>query len=75
MEKPMLERGGQETSLRGGGKSSRNMEQLVLQPELLQEQLRILANGLPMQDGLSISDLFGQTYQVDPLSNKILKAI
>jgi hypothetical protein len=28
-----------------------------------------------MQDGLSISDLFGQTYQVDPLSNKILKAI
>jgi hypothetical protein len=58
-----------------GDKSSRNMEQLVLKPELLQEQLRILANGLPMQDGLSISDLFGQTYQVDPLSNKILKAI
>jgi len=51
------------------------MEQVVLKPHNLPEQLRILANDLPVQERSSISNLFNQAYQEDPLPDKILKAI
>jgi hypothetical protein len=51
------------------------MEQVVLKPQNLLEQLHILANDLHVQDHLSISDLFDQTYQLEPLPHRILKAI
>jgi len=51
------------------------MEQVVLNQQSLPEQLDILANGLPKQDYLSISDHFDQAYQVDLVSQKILNMI
>lgn len=41
----------------------------------LPEQLRILANDLPMHEFPLISDRFEQAYQVDPLLDKKLRAI
>lgn len=53
----------------------KSMEQVVLNQQSLPEQLDILANGLPKQDYLSISDHFDQAYQVDLVSQKILNMI
>jgi len=51
------------------------MEQVVLKPYNLPEQLRISANDMPEQDVPSITDLFTQAYRDDPLIKKILEAI
>jgi len=59
----------------GGDDRLKNMEQVVLKPHNLPEQLRISANDIPRQEYPSISDLFIQAYKDDPLPNKILKAI
>jgi hypothetical protein len=59
----------------GGDERIKNMGQGVLKPHNLQEQLRISANEMSEQDHPSISDSFDQAYQVDPLPEKILKAI
>jgi hypothetical protein len=58
----------------GGDERLKNMEQVVLKPHNLPEQLRISANGMPGQEVPSIPDLFAQAYISDPLPNKILKA-
>jgi len=73
MGKQMLQRGGRETSLRGGDERL-NKEQVVLKLHNLPEQLRIAANGKPGQEASLISDLFAQAYVNDLLPNKILKA-
>jgi hypothetical protein len=59
----------------GGDERLKNMEQVVLKPHNLPEQLRISANDMPEQEALSISDLFAQACGNDPLVNEILKAI
>jgi hypothetical protein len=59
----------------GGDERLKNMEQVVLKPHNLPEQLKILANDVSVQDGPSISDLFDQAYEEDPLFKKILEAI
>jgi len=51
------------------------MEQVVLKPHNLPEQLRISANDIPDREVPSISDLFIQAYKDDPLPNKVLEAI
>jgi hypothetical protein len=51
------------------------MEQVVLKPHNLPEQLRISANSMPGQEVPSISDLFAQACVSDPLVNEILEAI
>jgi len=60
---------------KGGDERLKNMEQVVLKPHNLPEQLQILANSLPVQERSSISNLFNQTYEDDPLSGKIINAI
>jgi len=52
-----------------------NMEQVVLKPQNLPEQLRLLADSPPVQGRPSISDLMTEAYQTDPLPGKILEAI
>jgi len=59
----------------GGDERLKDMEQVVLKPHHLPEQLYILANDLPVQEQPLLFDLFNQAYQVDPLPEKILKAI
>ena len=59
----------------GGDERLKNMEQVVLKPHNIPEQLRILANGLPVQERPLLFDLFNHAYQVDPVPGKILKAI
>jgi len=54
--------------------SLKNMEQVVLEPHNLPEQLRISANDIPDQEVPLISDLFIQAYKDDPLPNKVLEA-
>jgi hypothetical protein len=51
------------------------MEQVVLKPHNLPEQLRISANDMPEQDVPSVTDLFAQVYRDDPLPRKILQAV
>jgi hypothetical protein len=51
------------------------MEQVVLKPHNLPEQLRIAANNKPGQETPSISDVFVQAYMEDPLPNQILEAM
>jgi len=51
------------------------MEQGVLKPQNLPEQLRLRAESLPAQGCPSIPDLRMQAYQTDPLPAKILEAI
>jgi hypothetical protein len=53
----------------------KNMEQVVLKPHNLPEQLCIWADCLCAQDHPSILDLFNQAYQVDPRPERIVKAI
>jgi hypothetical protein len=59
----------------GGDERLKNMEQVVLKPHNLPEQLRISANEMPGQEVPLISDLFAQAYMDDPLPKKILEAI
>jgi hypothetical protein len=59
----------------GGDERLKNMEQVVLKPHNLPEQLRIAANNKPGQETSSISDLFVQAYRDVPLPNKILEAM
>ena len=59
----------------GGDERLQNMEQVVLKPHNLPEQLRILPNDLPIQECPSLLNLFNWAYQEDPLPNRILKAI
>jgi len=59
----------------GGDKRLKSMEQVVLKPHNLPEQLRILANEVSVPEPPSISDLFAQPYKDDPRPNKILTAI
>jgi len=59
----------------GGDERLKNMEQVVLKPYNLPEQLRTSANDMPEQDVPSITDLFTQAYMDDPLPKKILEAI
>jgi hypothetical protein len=58
-----------------GDERLKNLEQVVLKPHNLPEQLRISANEMSGQEASSISDLFAQAYVDDPLPNRILKAI
>jgi len=51
------------------------MEQVVLKPHNLAEQLRISANEIPVQRSPSISDLFVQAYKNNLLPSKISEAI
>jgi hypothetical protein len=59
----------------GGDERLQSMEQVVLKSYNLPEQLRISANDIYDREVPSISDLFTQAYNNDPLPNKILKAI
>jgi hypothetical protein len=59
----------------GGDERLKNMEHVVLKPHNRPEQLRISANDMSRQEASSISDLFAQAYEDDPLPNRILKAI
>jgi hypothetical protein len=59
----------------GGDERLKHMEQVVLKPYNLPEQLRISANEIPWQEVPSISDLFAQACEKDPLVNEILQAI
>jgi hypothetical protein len=59
----------------GADETLKNMEQVVLKPHNLPEQLRISANDMPRQEIPTISDLFVQACANDPLMNDILKAI
>jgi hypothetical protein len=52
-----------------------NMEQVVLQPQNLPEQLRLLADGLIAQSRPCMTDDFNNTYETDPLPGEILSAI
>ena len=56
----------------GGDERLKNIEQVVLKPHNLPEQLRISAKDMPEQEVPLISDLFAQAYMDDPLPNKIL---
>jgi hypothetical protein len=51
------------------------MEQVVLKLHDQPEQLHIVANDAPIQDGPSKPDRMDRANQTDPLPNKILKAI
>jgi hypothetical protein len=59
----------------GGDERLKNIEQVVLKPYNLPEQMRILANDMPGQQVPSIADLFIQAYKDDPVPSKILEAI
>jgi hypothetical protein len=59
----------------GGDESLKNMEQVVLKPHNLPEQLMISANGIVGQEAALISDLFVQAYMEDQLPSQILNAI
>jgi hypothetical protein len=59
----------------GGDDRLKSMEQVVLKPHNLPEQLRISANDMLECQVPLISDLFTQAYRDDPLPNKILDAI
>jgi hypothetical protein len=59
----------------GGDERLKSMEQVVLKPHNLPEELRISANDMPIQEVPLISDLLTQAYMDDPLPKKILEAI
>jgi hypothetical protein len=58
----------------GGDETLKNMEQAMLKPHNLPEQLRISASDMTGQEVPSISVLFAQECVHDPLVNEILKA-
>jgi len=51
------------------------MEQVLLKPQNLPEQLRLLADRPPTQGCPSIPDLLTKAYQTDPLPGKLLEGI
>ena len=51
------------------------MEQVVLEPQNLLEQLCLLADSLPVQGWPSISPLMTKAYRMDPQPGRILEAI
>jgi len=53
----------------------KNMEQVVLKPQNLPEQLQISARSSLVQERSSISDLFKVAYESDLLPGKIIDAI
>jgi hypothetical protein len=59
----------------GGDERLKNMDQVVLKPHNLPEQLRISANEIPEQEVPMISDIFVQAYRDYPLPNTILEAM
>jgi len=75
MERRIHQHRGRETSLRGGDERLKHMEQVVLKPQNLPEQLRLLADGPPAQGHPSIIDIFTHAYESDPLPEEILNAI
>jgi hypothetical protein len=50
------------------------MQQVVLKPDNLLEQLRISDNDMPEQGIPSVADLFAHAYMDDPLPKRILQA-
>jgi hypothetical protein len=60
---------------KGRDERLKNMDQVVLKPHNLPEQLRISANEMPEQEAPQISNLFAQACKDDPLVNEILEAI
>jgi hypothetical protein len=59
----------------GGDERLKNMEQVVLKPQNLPKELRLLADSPYAQDSPSISDLMTKAYESDPLPAKIMEAI
>jgi len=59
----------------GGDERLKNMEQVVLKPHNLPEQLRISANDISDREIPSICNLFIQAYKNDPQPNTVLEAI
>ena len=59
----------------GGDEGLKNMKQMVLKPQNLPEQLRLLADFPPIQGRPSISDLMIKPYETDPLPGTILEPI
>ena len=59
----------------GGDERLTSMEQVVLKPQNLPEQLRLLADIPPAHGSPSVSDLLTKTYQTDPVAGKILEVI
>jgi len=53
----------------------KNIEQVVLKPQNLPEQVCLLADSPPAQGRSSISDLRAKAYGTDPLPGRILEAI
>jgi len=51
------------------------MNQVVLKPQNLLRELRLLAVSLPIQGRPSISDLMTEAYATDPVPGKILETI
>jgi len=51
------------------------MEEVVLKPQNLPEQLRLSADSPPALGHPSISDLVARAYETDPLPGQILEAI
>ena len=59
----------------GGDERLKNMDQVVLNPQNLPEQLCLLADGPPIQGLPSVSNLMPKAYGSNPLPEKILEAI
>ena len=59
----------------GGDEQLKNMEEVVLEPQQLPEQLHWLVDSPPAQSPPSICILVAEAYQTDPLPPEILKAI
>jgi len=59
----------------GGDARLGNMEQVVLKPQNLPEQLRLLADSPPVQFRPSIPDLMAKGYKTDPSPGRIWEAI
>ena len=59
----------------GGVERLKNMEQMVLKPQNLPEQLHLLADSPPTQGRPSIPNHMTKACQTDPLPGKILEAI
>jgi len=55
----------------GGDERLKHMKQMVLKPQNLPEQLRLLADCPPIQGRPSISGLMIKAYVTDPLPGKI----
>ena len=59
----------------GGDERLKNMEQVVLKPQNLPKELRLLADSPPAQGHSSILNLMMEASETDPLPGRILEAI